>query len=165
MLAERVQGLWKEDLRKLKAGTIRLCRICEKEGHNARECPNLGKEVWCKICGDDLHIDKYCNKDKKECGRCGQKDNHHSVLHWTKDLHKRLFLLKENGDNFSHFIQATGSDKPGESVEERKDLGNIGASGSGTATSKRKDFGRTKQESWGRAGDTYARGKYKSLGS
>ena len=114
-IPQTVQKLWEADVKKLRAGPVRICFLCEDEGHGSRDCPKRGESLWCKICGDDLHIEKYCNKSKAECARCGQKDNHHSMLHMTKDKHKRLYLLKEQGENFSHFIYTPIAEKQGSS--------------------------------------------------
>ena len=118
-MSAKVQTTLQEDFKKIRAINVKTCRICDQEGYQARYCPKFGQDVWCRICGDDFHVDKFCTRDKSECSRCGQKDDHHSILHMTKDMHKRLVLLKLPGDHLAHFIRIpmTGQlDNPSEDM-------------------------------------------------
>ena len=132
-MAAKVQSCLQEDFKKIRAANVKTCRICDKEGHQARYCPKFGQDVWCRICGDDFHVDKFCTRDKSQCTRCGQKDDHHSILHMTKEMHKRLVLLKLPGDHFAHFIHSPMTGQQDLPSEEK-----AGGSGAGRSKDLRK---------------------------
>ena len=81
------------------------CGICQELGHKGRDCPKFDKLKWCRACGDDYHITANCTKDRKKCGKCGEKDKHCTELHSIQDIDKRFTLVREFGTPFQHFMQ------------------------------------------------------------